>query len=356
MGKSQIKLPEPSLEHLKRLTDDTGIFEHAKFTTPLRREGYTTDDNARALIVTAKYYTRYHKIEALRLLDKYFAFVLHSHNDDGTVINFMDFDRRWMTRGPANDAFGRVLWAFGEILARPPARTYVPIAKEPFDISVPLIEKQSIRGMAYSILGLTGYLRQIPEADDLRERMKQTADVMASHYEENSRPDWSWFEDILIYDNAMLPYALFTAAKVLDNKKYLDIAKKTCDFLLVNTFTGNPFDASEKGHFSFVGCQGWFPRGCKKAQFDQQPLEVAGTVMMLKAAYQATADKRYLKLQRKAFDWFLGDNDVGIPLYDKKSKGCSDGLGTGGVSANEGAESTVSFLLSLLTMAQDKSR
>ncbi|MFH1370082.1 MAG: hypothetical protein ABII09_02170 [Planctomycetota bacterium] len=356
MAKSRAELPESSLEHLKRLTDDTGLFEHAKFTTPLRKEGYTTDDNARALIVTVKYYARFRKIEALQLLDKYFAFVLHSHNDDGTVSNFMDFDRSWMTRGPANDAFGRVLWALGALLAQAPSPTYIPIAKEHIDISVPLIEGQSLRGMTYSILGLAGYLKRFPDADDLRERMGQTAEIMVSEYEENSRPGWSWFEDILIYDNAMLPYALFTAAKALDNKKYLDLAKKTCDFLLANTFTENPFNANEKGHFSFVGCQGWFPRGGKKAQFDQQPLEAAGTVLMLKAAYQATGDKRYLKLQRTAFDWFLGKNDLRIPLYDKKSKGCSDGLGVSGVSANQGAESTISFLLSLLTMRQDKYR
>ncbi len=351
-----VSLPKPSLEHLKRLTDDTGLFEHAKFTTPLRKEGYTTDDNARALIVTLKYYARYHDIEALRLLDRYFAFVLHSHNDDGTVSNFMDFDRSWMTRGPDHDAFGRALWALGELLARPPSQTYVPVAKEHIDISVPLIEKQSLRGMAYSILGLVGYLRQIPEADDLRERMRQTAETTVTQYEENSRPDWSWFEDILIYDNAMLPYALFKAAKVLENEKYLKIAKKTCDFLLANTFTNDPWTAIEKGHFSFVGCQGWLPRGGPKAQFDQQPIEAAGTVLMLNSAYEAMGDKKYLELRQKAFDWFLGENDLGIPLYDKVSKGCSDGLGAGGVSANQGAESTISFLLSLLTMRQDKCR
>ena len=348
MAKRQAKketVPKPSLEHLKRLTDDTGLFQHAKFTTPLRSEGYATDDNARALIVTTKYYALCDDIKALRLLDRYLAFLLHAYNNDGTVRNFMNFDRTWMKNELTNDALGRTIWAFGELLAQSPSSNHVQIVKEPFDTSAPLIGKQSIRGMAYSILGLAGYLERFPDAGNMREYMREAADTLAARYEESSQTDWLWFEDVLTYDNAMLPCALFTAAKVLNEKKYLSVAQKTCDFLLANTFTGN--------HFSFIGCQGWFPRGGKKAQFDQQPIEAAGTILMLDAAYKATSDRKYLSLQQKAFDWFLGKNDLGIPLYDSKSKGCGDGLGAGGVSANQGAESTLSFLLSRLLIAEN---
>ncbi|MCJ7728477.1 MAG: hypothetical protein MUO27_01130 [Sedimentisphaerales bacterium] len=341
---SKRSLPEPSLEHLKRLTDDTGLFQHAKFTIPLRQEGYTTDDNVRALIVTTQYYALYRDMEALRLLDRYLAFVLHSHNDDGTVRNFMNFDRTWHKAEPVHDALGRVIWAFGAVLAQPPSQIYVPIVRERIDISAPLIEKQYPRGMAYSILGLSGYLKRVPDADDIREYMKKAADAIVMRYEEENQPDWPWFEDVLTYDNAMLPCALFTAATTLNEKKYLKVAQKTCEFLLANTFTGD--------HFSFVGCQGWFPRGGQKAQFDQQPIEAAGTILMLKAAYETTKDKKFLSLQRKAFNWFLGENDLGIPLYDSETKGCGDGLGTGGVNLNQGAESTVSFLLSRLLMEE----
>jgi hypothetical protein len=361
MAKSQgqkVALPEPSLKHLKRLTDDTGLFQHAKFTAPLRSEGYATDDNARALIVTTKYFAQYRDDEALRLLDKYFAFVLHSHNDDGTVRNFMNFDRTWHKAEPVHDALGRVIWAFGVVLAQPPSEIpaspdsqanrdgYVPIARERIDIAMPLIEKQYPRGLSYSILGLAGYLKQFPDADDVKNCIVTAADLIVSRFEKNSKPDWPWFEDILTYDNAMLPCALFTAAKTLNEKKYLEVAQKTCDFLLANTFTNE--------HFSFVGCQGWFPRGGPKAQFDQQPIEATGTILMLQAAYQATGDKKYLKLRQKAFNWFLGENDLGIPLYDETSKGCGDGLGAGGVSANQGAESTLSFLLSRLLIGESQ--
>jgi hypothetical protein len=377
MAKRQAKketVPKPSLEHLKRLTDDTGLFQHAKFTTPLRSEGYTTDDNARALIVTTKHYALYREPETLQLIDRYLAFVLHAHNDNGTVRNFMNFDRTWLgwpkanravehlnsragenaklrspaqlstfkQQEPVQDALGRVIWAFGELLAHPPSEIYVPIARERIDIAMPLIEKQYPRGMAYSILGLAGYLKQFPDAENAKSCMATAADSIVSRFEENGKPGWPWFEDILTYDNAMLPCALFTATMALSEKKYLKVAQKTCDFLLANTFTGD--------NFSFVGCTGWFPRGEPKAQFDQQPIEAAGTILMLNAAYQATGDKKFLRLRQKAFGWFMGENDLGIPLYDKATKGCSDGLGAEGVSANEGAESTLSFLLSLLIM------
>ncbi|MGA2069820.1 MAG: hypothetical protein ABSG97_00585 [Sedimentisphaerales bacterium] len=357
-------LPKPSLEHLHRLTDDTGLFQHAKFTIPLRSEGYTTDDNARALIVATKHYALYRKPETLQLIDRYLAFVLHSHNDNpsslslrragGTVKNFMDFDRTWHKAEPVHDAIGRAIWAFGAVLAQPPSEIYVPIAQERIDIAMPLIKKQYPRGMAYSILGLAGYLKQFPDAENVKRCMANAADSIVSRFEKNSKPDWPWFENILTYDNAMLPCALFVAGTILKNKKYLQVAQKACDFLLANTYAGNPSTSLRAGHFSFVGCQGWFPRRGKKAQFDQQPIEAAGTILMLDAGYKATKDKKYLMLRQKAFNWFLGENDLGIPLYDSKSKGCGDGLGAEGISLNQGAESTISFLLALLTMCEGK--
>ena len=256
----------------------------------------------------------------------------------------MDFDRTWHKAEPVHDAIGRVIWAFGTILAQPPSEIYVPIAQERIDIAMPLIEKQYPRGMAYSILGLAGYLKQFPNTDDVKNCMVTAADLIVSRFEKNMKPSWPWFEKILTYDNAMLPCALFTAGISLRDKKYIEIAKKICDFVLTNTFTGN--------HFSFVGCQGWFLRGGPKAQFDQQPIEAAGTILMLDAAYKATKDKKYLMLRQKAFNWFLGENDLGMPLYDLKSKGCGDGLGAEGISLNQGAESTLSFLLSRLLIEE----
>jgi len=341
---SSIEVPEPSLAHLRRLTDDTGIYQHAKFTVPNRECGYTTDDNARALIAMTKYYAQYSEQQALELFDTYLSFVLYSQQSDGTIRNFMNFDRRWCENEPASGALGRVLWALGTVMAKPPSATYLPIAKDCFDRSVEYVERLYPRGMAYSILGMSDYLKQFPGASDIKRQMSVAADGLVTQYKESKYSDWQWFEDRLTYDNAVLPHALFVAGFTFGEEKYFEVAEKTCEFLLKATFNGE--------HFSFVGSNGWHSRGGIKAEFDQQPIEVASTVMMLGSAYNATENCRFLTLQRKAFDWFLGANDLHIPLYDFKTKGCYDALMEGGVNLNQGAESMVSFLLSLLTIIE----
>ncbi|MHC4205628.1 MAG: glycosyltransferase family 4 protein [Planctomycetota bacterium] len=341
---SSIEVPEPSLDHLEKLTDDTGLYQHAKFTIPNREFGYCTDDNARAVIAMTRYYAHNPEPKALKLLDTYLSFIIHSQSGDGSIKNFMDFDRKWLIGEPAHDAFGRVLWAFGTVMAKPPTPPYLLIAKDCFDKSVELVQRQLPRGMAYSILGMSDYLKQFPGAIDIKRQLELAADGLVTQYEESHYPDWKWFEDVLTYDNAVLPHAMYIAGMTLDNKRYREIADITCKFLLDNTFEGT--------HFSFVGCKGWHERGQEKATFDQQPIEAAGTVMMLRAAYEATQDERYLTLQRQAFDWFLGQNDLHVPLYDFRTKGCNDGLTPNGVNTNQGAESTLSLLLSLLTMVE----
>ena len=340
---ASIEVPEPSLSHLKKLTDDTGLCQHARFTVPDRKYGYCTDDNARAVIVMTNYYAQYPEPDALRLFDIYLSFILHAQNKDGSIKNFMNFDRTWWKNEPINDALGRVLRALGAVMARPPSSSYLPVIKDCFDKSVNYVEKQYPRGMAYSILGMSDYLKQFPGASDIKRQLEIAADGLVLQYEESSRPDWQWFEDALTYNNAILPYALFVAGLTFRDK-YLEVARKTCEFLLANTFNGS--------HFSFVGNRRWYERGGTKAVFDQQPIEVASTVMMLRAAYDATGNNRFLMLQRKAFDWFLGENDLHIPIYDFRTKGCCDALAPGGVNVNQGAESTLSFLLSLLAIVE----
>jgi len=341
---SIIEVPEPSLDHLEKLTDDTGLYQHAKFTIPNREFGYCTDDNARAVIAMTRYYAQYPEPEALQLLDTYLSFIIHSQGSDGSIKNFMDFNRTWCANEPVHDAFGRVLWAFGTVMAKPPTPPYLSIAKDCFDKSIELVQRQFPRGMAYSILGMSDYLKQFPGAVDIKRQLELAADGLVRQYEENHYPDWQWFEDVLTYDNAVLPHAMYIAGMTLDNKKYREVADITCEFLLANTFNGT--------HFSFVGCKGWYERGKKKATFDQQPIEAAGIVMMLSIAYEATKNERFLTLQRKAFDWFLGQNDLHVLLYDFRTKGCNDGLTPDGVNTNQGAESTLSLLLSLLAMVE----
>ncbi|MFA6186864.1 MAG: hypothetical protein WC770_06620 [Phycisphaerae bacterium] len=401
------KPAKPSLEHLARLTDETGLIQHAKFIIPDRFNGYCTDDNARAAIAMVKYLKKYPaEPQGPKLFEIYLSFLYHALKADKTVHNFMDYSRNWKSDEPVGDALGRTIWAFGSIIASPPDNAYVPVVREFFEDASNHIPQMSPRGMAYSILGQVECLARFPDAKETKETLAFAADRLVEHYKKHSTADWNWFEDILSYDNAILPAALFAAASALNDKttsknviarspsgttkqsdchsgesrnlhtatawaksppykrdchapkglamtssisedthKYLEVAEKTCKFLLDNIYNGT--------HFSFIGAVGWYPKGKTRAQFDQQPIEVASTVLMLKAAYEATGDKEYLSLQKKAFDWFFGENDLRMAVYDSKTNGCCDGIGDGGVNINQGAESIVSFLLALLTLSQN---
>jgi len=236
------------------------------------------------------------------------------------------------------------LWALGAIMSDPPVPQCLPIIKDCFDRSVRHVPVLSPRGRAYALFGMADYLRQFPGASDIKRYFALAADSLLWQFEQCHDARWVWFEDTLSYDNAALPQAMFVAAQVTGETKYLDVARQTCQFLLDNTM--------QDGHFSFIGCDGWYPRGGERAAFDQQPIEAVGTALMLRAAYEATGEIQWLRLQRLAFDWLLGRNDLGIPLYDFRTKGCADGLHRTGVSLNQGAESLVSFLLSLLHVVE----
>jgi len=342
---SILQVPEPPLDHLERLTDDTGVLQHAKFITPHRKHGYCTDDNARAAIVMAKYYAQYADPKALKLLNTYLAFIYNAQNHDGSINNFMKYDRTWIKNEPASDALGRVLWALGSVMANPPQPAYISVIKEYFDRSVNQVPYLPLRGLAYSIIGLELYLKQFPGASEIKHALTAAADKMLAEYKRIATQDWQWFENILAYDNAILPAALFVAANALQNEKYLETAQKTCEFFIKNTYNEN--------HFSFVGCNGWYHRGKKKANFDQQPIEVASTILMLTYAHKATNNNKYQTLLYNAFDWFFGKNDLNIAVYDFRTKGCCDGLEPGSVNINQGAESLLSFLLSLLFIIEN---
>jgi uncharacterized protein YyaL (SSP411 family) len=337
-------LSKPPLEHLKRLTDDAGLMQHAKYIIPDRLNGYCTDDNARALIVISKYLKNHNDPAAKKLFDIYLAFLYHSLKPDKTVHNFLDYNRNWRIDEPQYDTLGRTIWAFGTVIASHPNNDYIPFIKEFFCDTSNHIPSMPPRGMAYSVFGLSELLNKFPEDRRAIELLNIAADSLVKNYNDNSSPAWDWFEDILTYANANMPAAMYAAAKILNNRTYLNIAEKTCSFLLANTFNGK--------NFSFIGSNGWYPKDKKRAQFEQQPIEASTTVIMLANAYQATKNKKYLTLQKKAFGWFFGENDINTPLYDAKTKGCCDGLGADGVNVNQGAESVISFLLALLQMEE----
>jgi len=340
-------LPRPKLDHLVRMTDDTGLLQHAHYSVPNRLHGYTTDDNARALVVATKFYNLYNDETAERLLSVYLAFVRYAQRSDGLFRNFLSYDRRFMEEVGSDDCYGRALWGLGYVVCRGPDR-YRPFATEMFEVSIRrhnVLEVLSPRGRANAILGLYYYQQRFPEATDISDKIDGLAQKNVVLFRRHSDPDWLWFEPTITYDNAILPQALFYAYEVTGRREYLDVAVASLDFLILKCRRAGE-------HFSLVGNEGWHRKGQEPAQFDQQPIDACGLVEACKTAFRVTARRDYLGHMRRAFDWYLGVNDVGVPLYDFASGGCADGLTPVGVNQNQGAESTLCCLLALLTLTE----
>ena len=340
-------LREPSfdLSHLKRLTDDTGLIQHAKYIVPDRHTGYCLDDNSRALMLCAWANFLVQSDEAKELVSTYFSFTQYMQNPDGNFRNFIDYQRHFLDEKGSDDACGRALWALGYIIWRPPRNAYRSLARECFFKALTHVRGLNLRGKALAMLGLTAYLRCYQGDESCTALLKECADYLLALYKDVATEDWKWFETIICYDNGIIPMALFQTFEILREDKYLQVAKETLDFLEKAT--------SLNGRFSLVGTRGWYKKGGDRAQYDQQPIDATAMVLAYQSAYRATQDKEYLKKMRRAFGWFLGENDMGMSLYDHETKGCADGLLLEGVSLNQGGESTVSFLMALLAVIEE---
>ncbi len=336
-------LPRPRLDHLKRLTDDTGIFQHARYAVPDRAHGYCTDDNARALVVMSKYYDLYRSPEAEDLLSTYLAFVGYAQRDDGLFHNFVSYDRRFLDEAGSDDCYGRALWGLAYTMYRGP-QPYFNLAKELFERAASNLTSLNLRGRSYSILGLYYYLQRYPEAEDIARKIENLARAHLGAFEATSSEDWPWFEDVISYDSAVIPQSLFLAYEVSGDEDLRDVAQRSLDFVLEMCMRGD--------HLLLVGNEGWHVRGGDPADYDQQPIDACGLVEACKVAFRLTGQRSYIRAMRSAFDWFLGVNDKGESLYNFRTGGCSDGLTAEGASQNQGAESTLCFLLALLTLSE----
>ncbi len=341
---SVVDLPDLQLDHLIRLTDEVGLIQHARFIVPAREHGYCTDDNARALELIVQHCRDKKDKESLRLLNIYLGFVYHAQLADGRFQNFVTFERKFVEPDLVGDALPRAVQGIGALVGDPPTPAYLPSGRQCFRRAIGHLPVASLRGKAYSIMGLSYYLKQFPEEADIKELLRRNGELLVEAFEKEAGKDWLWFEDELTYDNAAVVQGLFVAGQVCEESAFTETAVKSCEFLLKHTYNGH--------HFCFVGNKGWFRRGGEKARFDQQPIEASSTVRMLRAAHEATGDGKYARLMRKAFDWFLGDNDLRLPVYDLATGGCGDGLNADGVNANQGAESLLSFLSALICVSE----
>jgi hypothetical protein len=337
------QLPELRLDHLFRLSDSTGIFQHASFTVPNFGEGYCTDDNARALVLAILLQRLGRGSPRLSAhAARYAAFLNHAFDPKlGRFRNFMAFDRRWLEEVGSEDCQGHALWALGLCVAQAGQGSFQMLAAQLFEQALPVAAGfTSPRAWAYTLIGIDEYLRRLSgdrRASQIRESL--TARLLQRHADA-ATPDWCWFEDIVSYANAKLPHALILSGRCMNDEAMLETGLRTLRWLV-------GVQTSPAGSFRPIGSNGFYSRGGDRALFDQQPIEAQATVSACIEAYQATGDRFWVAEARRAFEWFLGRNDLGLALYDPGTGGCRDGLHVDRVSQNEGAESTLAFLLAL---------
>ena len=336
-------MPQFSLKHIHRLTDDTGIRQHAKFSIPSLQDGYCLDDNARALLMALLAYKEKNNYKALELCPIYLSYIQYMQNDDGTFRNFLGFDRSFLDEVGSEDSFGRTIWALGYLLGNPPNYSYYQSGQSIFLKAVPVFEKlKSIRSIANTIVGISYYLQRNPTDDSMTELLSRLSKKLVTSYEENSSDTWRWFEPFLTYDNAMLPLALLHSTEIHNDDKIRATAFRSMEFLINKTFTN--------GYLSIIGNDGWYEKDEKRATFAQQPLDVMAMILLFQQAFKLTKNEEYLNKLFKSYMWFLGENDLRISLYDSETNGCCDGLESYGVNRNQGAESTLAYVISHLTV------
>jgi len=345
------QLPELKLDHVKRLTDDTGMLQHAIFTIPNRAEGYTTDDNARALIFTvllAQLGLEKGRADSVTadFSCRYLSFLEHAFNPgSGRFRNFLSYDRRWNEPVGSEDCHGRALWSLGTVLGRSEDQGLRSAAGRLLEFSLPAaLEFSSPRAWAYTLLGIQEYLNSYPGDRDAQKVRSALSHRLLEMYESIRRPDWKWFEDVLAYANARLPQALLLVGSACSDDRMVSAGLEALDWLLKTQH------CETNHHFVPIGSQGFYHQGGEKARFDQQPIEAAGAVSACLEAYRVTGDGHWRGEAWSAFNWFLGDNDLQLPLYDSGTGGCRDGLHPERANQNQGAESTLSFLMALLEM------
>jgi glycosyltransferase involved in cell wall biosynthesis len=355
-GKSKQHSTTPELQeikpdHLRTLTDDCGILSHAKFTVADRQSGYTTTNNARALVavLVAQDHLTAVATDGPRLDElagRYLAFLEHAFDHgSGRFRGRMSFDRTWDPQTFSEDTHGQAIRALGECVARSGVRGHMMLATNLFHRALPACEQfEHVHGWAYSLIGIHAYLRRFSGDSNARRTRETLAHRLFDAFKQNGSNDWPWPTDRVTYTASRLPHALLLSGRWMFNNEMIQQALRSLEWLQSIQFR------EDDGRFAPVGSHGWYPRGGEKARFDQLPAEATGTIDANLEAFRVTNDRKWIDRAYKCLNWFMGDNDLRQPLYDNISGGCYDKLMVQGVDENQGAESTVSWLLSLLSL------
>jgi hypothetical protein len=339
-------LPPLRLDHLHQLTDTTGILQHAIFTVPNYQEGYTTDDNTRALLVSTLL-EELGNTDATDLATRYLAFAWYAFNAETRRFrNFMDYRRQWLEESGSDDSHGRALWALGTVLGRSNTPTLQNMAGRVFQQALLAIrETTSPRAWAFALIGMHEYLRRFAGDRRVSQVQEELGGRLLVLYRENRGEGWNWFENELTYCNAALSHALLLCGQSLSNPEMSEVGLESLGWLAELQRS-----ETEGGHFVPIGSNGFYPRGSERARFDQQPVEAQAMISACLEAHRLTGRRYWLAEARRAFEWFLGRNDLRLSVYDPTTGGCRDGLHPDRANENQGAESTLAFLQSLLEL------
>lgn len=341
---------EIPLGHLDRMTDSTGLIQHAIYSIPRRESGYTTDDNARALRLCTRLWRRRPDERLLRRVTRYLSFLEYARKPGGGFHNFLSYQRSWFDAEETGDCQGQAICALAEVLGSNLPDDFRMLARELVDAVLPtLADLRSLRAQAYVILA-AGHLWSV-EASNIA-RLEQiawsAAERLVECYQRSMRPNWQWFESRLTYANAVLPHALFIAAERWPKEVFLEVAEASFQFLDRET--------TVDGHFWPVGNGGWYSHGEEKAPYDQQPVEAVIMAEAALTAHSVLNDEKYLETFQRAHGWFHGENSKKLPLVDTDRGACYDALQASGVNRNQGAESTLAYLMTELHYLDDAHR
>ncbi len=341
-------LPEINLDHLRRLTDDTGMLQHATFTVPNRIDGYCIDDNARSLIATMMAQVLTPEDKSLYdLCIRYLSFIQDAYNEEtGRFRNFMSFGREWLEEEGSEDSHGRAIWGLGVAVALGKDEGQIAPAMNVFKKALKVVETfpaTAARSWAFTLVGIHAYLRRFSGDTEARKTRAVLANRLYDLFQENATDDWPWFEDTVTYANAKLSHALLLSGHWMQNGDMVQMGLKTLEWLV-------KIQTDEKGYFAAVGNDSWYPREGEKAAFDQQPIEAHAMIEACIEAHNITREEKWLDAMNRCFNWFIGQNSLKVSLYNFSTGGCRDGLRPTGTNQNQGAESTLAWLLSLLNI------
>ncbi|MBS1911063.1 MAG: hypothetical protein JST22_03675 [Bacteroidetes bacterium] len=336
------ELPPLTIRHLRRMTDSTGMLQHARFGVPDREHGYCVDDNARALVVACWGRELTGSPTFNPLIGIYLAFLNHAFvNATGRFRNFMTYERTWPESAGSEESHGRAIWGLGIASVSAATRGERALAERLVHEGTKEVERfTSLRAWAFALLGLDAYLEGHPEERHLEVALSTLSNMLHQRFTMVRTNDWPWCEEYLTYDNAVIPRALLAGARRLNDDAMKQTALRSLGWLIdVQTDPG--------GHLTLIGNNGWMWHGREdeRARFDQQPLDAATIALACTDAYLCTRETGWIERMIRAVKWFTGRNDVGEVLYDRESGGGYDGLHSTGVNVNLGAESTLAWLM-----------